>query len=110
MKLKFYQRILVLSALLIFVILIWKIEPGCLVQKFINIPCPTCGMTRGFFAMINGDFETSFKLHPMLWSVPVLISMFLFYEKFFTGKIKLISVSLLIFILSGFFINYLFML
>ena len=62
MKLKFYQRILVLSALLIFVILIWKIEPGCLVQKFINIPCPTCGMTRAFFAMINGDFETSFNV------------------------------------------------
>lgn len=108
MKLKFYQRILVLSALFIAVILLWKIEPGCLVQRILNIPCPTCGMTRAFFAMINGDFETSFKLHPMLWSIPVLLSMFLFYEKFFTGKIKNISVSILILILLGFFINYIF--
>jgi hypothetical protein len=108
-KLKFYQRILVLLALFFIVILIWKFEPGCIVQEIANISCPTCGMTRAFLALLNGDIKASFNYHPMLWSVPILILMFLFYEKFFTGKIKNFFVFLLILILAGFFINYLFM-
>ena len=107
MKLKFYQRILVLSALLFVVILIWKIEPGCLVQRFLNIPCPTCGMTRAFFALINGDIKLSLNYHPMIWSVPVLMCMFLFYEKFFIGRPKRASQILLILIIMLFIVNYL---
>ena len=107
MKLKFYQRILVLSALLFVVILIWKIEPGCLVQRFLNVPCPTCGMTRAFFALINGDIKLSLNYHPMIWSVPVLMCMFLFYENFFTGRPKRASQILLILIILLFIVNYL---
>lgn len=107
MKLKLYQRFLILSALLFVVLLIWKIEPGCLVQRFFNIPCPTCGMTRAFFAMFNGDLKSSLKYHPMIWSVPVLVCMFIFYEKFFTVRFKRASQILLILIILLFIVNYL---
>ena len=107
MNLKFYQRILVLSSIIFVVFVVWKIEPGCLVQRVFNIPCLTCGMTRALFALFNGDVSLSVRLHPMLWSVPVLSIMFLFYERLFTDRIKIVSVTVLILILSGFLINYL---
>lgn len=107
MKFRFYQKVLVLSAVILVIAIMWKFEPGCLVQRFLNIPCPTCGMTRSFFALLNGNFEMSFNLHPMLLSVPVLLLMFLFYEKLFTGRLKFLSVTVLVFILFGFLINYL---
>ena len=104
--LKLYQKALLLFFVALAVYAMWYFETGCLVQRVFYIPCMTCGMTRAFFAMINGNFGLSFETHPMLLSLPVLIVMFLFSEKLFDGKLKKYSVALLILIVSGFVLNY----
>ena len=109
MKLKFYHRVLIILSLLLVAFYMWKFNPGCLIQKNFGIPCPSCGMTRALFALINGDFKLSLELHPMLLSIPILFVMFLFYEKLFSGRLKVISITVLVLILSGFLINYLLM-
>jgi hypothetical protein len=103
---KLYHKILLLILLLLVIYGMWYFETGCLVERFLNTPCLTCGMTRAFFALINGNISLAFKIHPMLFSVPILIIMFLFSDRLFNGNIKKYSVTLLILIVSGFVLNY----
>lgn len=105
-KIKFYHKIIILLTLAVIVYAMWQLETGCLVQKVFHIPCPTCGMTRAFFALINGNVALSFELHPMLLSLPMLIIMFLFSEKLFNGKLKYVSIIMLIIVIIGFVVNY----
>ena len=102
----FRFRISLLLLIAIGVCLMWYFEMGCLIQRVIGIPCPTCGMTRSAFAFINGDFRASFEYHPMLFSVPILTFMLLFYEKLFRGRYRMLSICLLALILCGFIVNY----
>lgn len=45
---------------------------ACPVQALLGVPCPGCGMTRAWFAVLRLDFGRAFALHPFFWSVPVL--------------------------------------
>ena len=105
-ELKLYHKILLLSFVLLIIYGMWYFETGCLVEMFLNIPCLTCGMTRAFFALINGNVSLAFEIHPMLFSVPILVIMFLFSNSLFNGKVKKYSVTLLMLIVSGFILNY----
>ncbi len=102
------KRILVLASIGVGVVSMWYFETGCLIQNVLKIPCMTCGMTRAFFALINGDFVKSFEFHPMLLSVPVLAIMFLFSEEIFSSKFKIPSTIILTLIIVGFVLNYIY--
>lgn len=47
---------------------------GCLVRKFTGIPCPGCGLSRAWFAVLRLDLGAAFRYHPMFWSVPVFLA------------------------------------
>ena len=40
-------------------------ESICLTYKTFKIICPTCGVTRSFLSLLNGDFITSFKYNEL---------------------------------------------
>lgn len=105
-----FKRVLILVGIFACTMLMWIFETGCLIKRITGIPCPSCGMTRAFFALINGNFAQSFELHPMLLSVPVLALMFIFYDKLFIGKTKIPSIMLFVLIIIGFLINYIYQL
>lgn len=105
-----FKRLLILIGVFTSAMAMWFLGTGCLVKKVTGIICPSCGMTRAFFAFINGNFAESFKLHPMLLSIPILALMFMFYDKLFTGKLKIPSIVLFSLIIIGFIINYIYQL
>lgn len=37
-----------------------------------GLPCPGCGMTRAWFAVLGGDIVKAFAMNPMFWSIPIL--------------------------------------
>lgn len=39
--------------------------PTCFVKEHTGKECPTCGLTRSIVAIYNGDFNRSFKFHPL---------------------------------------------
>lgn len=91
---------------LAFVIMMYLFGIPCLMKSFLGIPCPGCGMTRAMLSVLRFDLKAAFRFHPMFWSVPVLYAYILF-----DGKIlgtRRADNSLLISILCGFFINWLF--
>lgn len=43
----------------------------CGIRLLFGIPCPMCGITRAYRAMLCGDFCGAFKYHPLFWLLPV---------------------------------------
>ena len=43
----------------------------CPLRRFLGIPCPTCGTTRGVFALLRGDVLEALRMQPLM--VPVVM-------------------------------------
>lgn len=53
-------------------LLLYLLDIGCLIKTLFGIPCPGCGMTRAWLALLRGDFSAAFRWHPLFWLAPVL--------------------------------------
>lgn len=45
---------------------------GCPIRYVTGIPCPGCGLSRAYIALLHLNFREAFSYHPMFWAVPVL--------------------------------------
>jgi len=61
-------------------------ETNCLIKRTIGIPCVTCGMTRAFTNLILFNFSEAFRYHPLVFTVPFIVLVFLLQETDFFGK------------------------
>ena len=77
---------------------------GCLIRELTGIPCPGCGMSRAWFAALRLDLGAAFSLHPMFWSVPVLLGYCVFDGRIFRNN--WLNYGLLGFIALGTLIHY----
>lgn len=50
--------------------------PGCPIRNATGIPCPGCGMSRAWLAVLRLDVPEAFRCHPMFWAVPVFFWLF----------------------------------
>lgn len=52
---------------------LWLVlEPGCLFRRFTGLPCPGCGMSRAWLAVLRGDIAVALAYHPLFWTVPAV--------------------------------------
>jgi hypothetical protein len=69
-----YPKALVVLAALGALALLWIDVPLCPTAALLGLPCPGCGLTRATLALLRGDAQTAFALHPMVFvAVPGLI-------------------------------------
>ena len=45
---------------------------GCPIKRFIGLPCPGCGLTRGCLSLMRLDFAAAVHWHPLCFTVPLL--------------------------------------
>lgn len=69
------KLILSFLIILIFIILLFLIPVPCLFKKVFNIPCPGCGLTRSFNAIINLNFIEAFNYN--ILGIPLFITIIL---------------------------------
>lgn len=84
------------------------LRPPCLIKTLLHIPCPSCGMTHAWISALQLDFSAAFRYHPMFWSVPILYFYVLRLGRVFRNS--LVNRVVLLLILGGFLVNYLFVL
>ena len=83
----------VLICLFIFIMKVFDLQ--CPMKSLLGIPCPTCGVTRAFFALLNGDIEGYFFYHPL--AVPLICSVLLMLHiKLFQRKRGIYSFTMLV--------------
>jgi Protein of unknown function (DUF2752). len=46
----------------------------CMFKALTGYPCPGCGMTRAWWAVLHGNFTDALYWHPLFPLVPVLIA------------------------------------
>lgn len=49
----------------------WPLPDSCWSRRFLNIPCPGCGLTRSVVATLHGQWANAWHLHPV---GPVLVT------------------------------------
>lgn len=64
--------------------------PLCPFYLFLNIPCPTCGVTRAIFSLCNLDFISYFSFQP--FALPLLISVWLMLHRRLFKRRRWISI------------------
>ena len=63
---------LIFAALGVLSLLTGKVQV-CLFRFHTGLPCPGCGLTRAFLALLRGDFRASVQFHALL--LPVLFTL-----------------------------------
>ncbi len=85
-------------------ILLDYIHFGCIFQRFLQMPCPGCGMTRAVKSALMLDLKTAFRYHPMVFSLPLAAGYILKNGHLF--KHKGFNDFILVLIGVGFLVNY----
>lgn len=66
---KSYKRIILyhvtVLGILLFLILVYR----CPIYYFFHIPCPGCGITRAYLAVLSLDIDGAFHYHPLFFTV-----------------------------------------
>ena len=58
----------------------------CLIYNLFHIPCPACGLTRAYFALLNGDALLSLKYN--ILAIPIMVFFILYFIFSFIDDIK----------------------
>lgn len=43
----------------------WPLPDSCWSRRFLNFPCPGCGLTRSVVATLHGQWSNAWNLHPV---------------------------------------------
>ena len=57
---------------LVYILLLYRTLGCCPLRAVTGLPCPACGMTGAYIAVLHGDWPTAFSRHPLWWLAPPL--------------------------------------
>ena len=99
------RKLLWLAALVVLAAMMYLLRLGCPVRRLTGIPCPGCGMTRAVLALLEGDIAGALQLHGMVWSLPVLLLLYLYEGQLF--RTRWLNRALWTLLILGFAANWL---
>jgi len=68
------KKFLVIHGLALAAILFFLFVYRCPTYTFLHIPCPACGITRAYVAVLSLNWSAAFQYHPLFFLVlPLLI-------------------------------------
>ena len=100
------DKLMELGLLALLVAVMYILQLGCPILRLTGVPCPGCGMTRACLAVLRGDFAQAFRLHAMVFALPLLLLLFLYDGKPF--RAQWINVTLMVLVGAGFAANWVF--
>lgn len=62
-----------IACIILYMIFINITGIGCPIRRAIHIPCPACGMTRSWIAVLKLDINKAFEYHPLFWFIPFYV-------------------------------------
>lgn len=65
------KKLLILLLIAVLGLVFLVLEPGCPVRRLTGVPCPGCGMSRAWLAVLRLDLTGAVSYHPMFWALPM---------------------------------------
>lgn len=60
----------------------------CPMVMVTGFPCPACGLTRAFKALISGHFAAAFSIHPFIYPIVGMALFFLIWRYYFQKSLR----------------------
>ena len=54
---------------------------GCPIKRITGISCAGCGMSRALLAAAHLQFNEAFYYHPLFWLCPIIIALYVWWER-----------------------------
>ena len=54
---------------------------GCPIKRLIGISCAGCGMSRALLFAARLQFNKAFYYHPLFWLCPIIIALYIWWER-----------------------------
>ncbi|MBQ7372664.1 MAG: DUF2752 domain-containing protein [Blautia sp.] len=96
----FIKKIYPLLPIGIFYFVLQLFGITCPIRFFTGISCAGCGMTRAVLSALLLDFRKAFYFHPLFWTVPIMLLLFIFGEKMNRHLLKLFVTVLIVLFLA----------
>lgn len=97
---RFFAYHLIALAVLIFIALVYK----CPVYYLFHFPCPGCGVTRSYKALLSLDFAKAFEYNPMFWTAAPII-LYTAHRKVLPRKLSSKAETIILFTVCGAFVS-----
>ncbi|MFV0528638.1 MAG: DUF2752 domain-containing protein [Lachnospiraceae bacterium] len=68
---RYYVPVLMITAYLFVFTVVFK-KAVCPLFLTLGLPCPSCGMTRAFLLLLQGEFSAAWAMHPFIYAVILL--------------------------------------
>ncbi len=65
-----------------------SLEHLCLFKNTTGMPCPGCGLTRSYLALLKGDIVDAFNYHPLFFTIPFILLIIAFLNVGFKPSYK----------------------
>jgi hypothetical protein len=70
---------------------------ACPFNLLTGLPCPGCGSTRAFLALMSGDLERAIAYNSLLFIAPIiLVAMYFFFRNFARRNTLLVSTTVIL--------------
>ena len=89
------SNIISISLAIVILFLIFTKNYICPFYTIFNIPCPGCGMTRAFKALLKLDFKSAFNYH-CLFPIPIIYALYIIYRRKYKQNLKFESFLLVL--------------
>lgn len=99
-------KIIITVSYFLILAVLYHFHATCIFRRFLSFPCPGCGMTKAWLAVLQFDFAAAFNHHFMFWSMPILYLYFLFDGRFL--KNAKLNKAVFILIAVGFLFEWIF--
>ena len=98
------EKLITCSAVILVIAIMYFLDLPSFFQYIFRIDCPGCGMTRAYISLLHGDVITAFSFHPMFWSVPLCLLLYLYDGVLF--KKQWLNTCLIVALILGFLANW----
>lgn len=78
---------------------------GCPIRVLTGFCCPGCGMSRALWYMLQLDFEAAYRLHPLVFFMPVAAVVFLLRHRIPKKVLKILGISAIVLLTVVFIIR-----
>ena len=94
----------VVGVLLLSAFLLGATGIGCPVRFVTGVPCPGCGLTRAWLALLSGEPRVALAFHPLFWAAPIAVGLAVLSGATPSGRVRRLALVVCALLVAAFLV------